>query len=204
MGSLCTTPSYPFTDSYTMVSSSRAISPRGRHKVVFLDVDGVLHPVRGQEEFSSTCMQQLRYILQATGAEVVLSTSWRLLPFAKEMLEEQMKHWGLRRPIGCTPEAAPARLRKLWRLCGTKGRRARPGEIATWLCEHEEHVDFPRWVAIDDIDMTEELDKHMVRTNKHVGLTLQDAEHAIRWLNSMEECYCDICNFDRDACDCIS
>merc|ERR1719482_1715796 len=80
-------------------------------------------------------------------------------------------------------------------LCGIQG-TVRPGEIASWLRDNADIVDFPHWVAIDDIDMRDELDPHMVKTNKRIGLTQKDADHAIWKLNSPEPCACDLCCLD--------
>ena len=37
-------------------------------KVIFLDVDGVLHPLTGTEMFTEPCMTQLKRIVDETGA----------------------------------------------------------------------------------------------------------------------------------------
>merc|ERR1719199_946610 len=129
---------------------------RVRTKILFLDVDGVLHPTTGTEEFIQPCVFQLCRIVQATGADIVLSTAWRLVPVAKACLEKQMRTWGLQAPIDDTPEFPDKYENFIWRFCGIKG-TVRPGEIAAWLADNAEMVDFPRWVAIDDIDMTAEL-----------------------------------------------
>merc|ERR1712072_1238761 len=107
-----------------------------------------------------------------------MGTAWRLHPMTKAILETQMAAWGLSPPIDATPEFPPnSNANFMWRFCGVKG-TVRPGEIAAWLTYHAEMVDFPRWVAIDDIDMTDQLDPHMVKTNKNIGLTQEDADRA--------------------------
>jgi len=167
-----------------------------RTKILFLDVDGVLHPANSKEEFIQPCVFQLCRIIQATRADIVLSTAWRLVPVAKAFLETQMRNWGLRPPIDVTPEFSTKTAESLfWRLFGIKG-TVRPGEIAAWLADNADLVDFPRWVAIDDIDMTVQLDPHMVKTNKRVGLTQEDADRAIRKLNSERPCDCELCALD--------
>jgi len=168
---------------------------RLRTKILFLDVDGVLHPAHSKEEFIQPCVFQLCRIVQATRADIVLSTAWRLVPMAKACLEAQMATWGLQAPIDATPEFPDKYDNLIWRFCGIKG-TVRPGEIAAWLACNADMVDFPRWVAIDDIDMTAELRPHMVKTNKRVGLTQKDADRAIRKLNSQEPCECELCTLD--------
>ena len=46
-------------------------------RVVFLDVDGVLHSLAGDEMFNSACMDRLRRIVHSSNATIVLSSSWR-------------------------------------------------------------------------------------------------------------------------------
>lgn len=173
-----------------------------RTKILFLDVDGVLHPVHCKEEFIQPCVFQLCRIIQATGADIVLSTAWRLVPMAKKFLEAQMTTWGLHAPIDVTPQFSEVSAEGLlFKLCGVRG-TVRPGEIKSWLETNEDLVDFPHWVAIDDIDMTAELDPHMVKTNKRVGLSQEDADRAIRILNSPHHCDCELCslfNVERSA-----
>ena len=44
-------------------------------KVVFLDIDGVLHPAdQRRRQFVKQCMDRLQAILQGSGAQVVLSS----------------------------------------------------------------------------------------------------------------------------------
>eukprot|EP00927_Polykrikos_kofoidii_P005952 TRINITY_DN12398_c0_g2_i1.p1 TRINITY_DN12398_c0_g2~~TRINITY_DN12398_c0_g2_i1.p1 ORF type:complete len:200 (+),score=41.48 TRINITY_DN12398_c0_g2_i1:147-746(+) len=162
-------------------------------KILFLDVDGVLHPYAGQEEFSRSCMDLLAQIIKATSAEIVLSTAWRLQPTAKTLLEQQLQLAGLPRPIGCTPEVIRHGSKKMWKFCGVQV-STRALEIEAWLSEHMHLVDFPRWVAIDDIDMRAELEHHMVLTDRTVGLTQKDAARAIRKLNCEYPCDCRMCS----------
>ena len=46
--------------------------------VLFVDVDGVMHPVTGDDLFSPLCMAELARIQQQTKCRLVLSSSWRL------------------------------------------------------------------------------------------------------------------------------
>mmetsp|Transcript_132492 Transcript_132492/g.247790 ORF Transcript_132492/g.247790 Transcript_132492/m.247790 type:complete len:208 (+) Transcript_132492:150-773(+) len=174
-------------------SSECELTHPGKMKILFLDVDGVLHPVNGHQEFVHSCVFELCRIVQATNASIVLSTAWRLVPAASAFLQAQMALWGLMPPIGETPELAKPPDNIFFRYCGMKG-SMRPGEITAWLSSNLDMVDFPRWVAIDDIDMTAELDPHMVRTNKRIGLTPADADRAIWTLNSNELCDCRLCS----------
>lgn len=197
MGVACAKPTADsfFTKSYIsdVTDDECSICQLGRQKILFLDVDGVLHPVNGQQEFVDPCVHQLCRIVKATNASIVLSTAWRLVPVAKAFLEAQMTVWGLEQPIGETPELRKPSDNIFLRYCGGVKGSMRPGEIMAWLNTNMEMVDVPRWVAIDDIDMTAELDPHMVKTDKRVGLTQEDADRAIWTLNSDEPCHCQLC-----------
>jgi len=70
-------------------------------KLIFLDVDGVLNTRPGS--LDSDKIQLLREIVEKTGAEVVLSTSWREVPRMKERLLKVLRFYGIT-PIGSTPE----------------------------------------------------------------------------------------------------
>jgi len=137
-------------------------------------------------------MLHLCRIVKATGAEIVLSTAWRLEKSAKERLVQQMTSWGLRPPIGQTPSMGPIE-NAVVRLFAGKHDNTRPAEITAWLAANHHHVAFPRWVAIDDIDMRAELDPHMVCTDNRVGMTANDADRAILILNNDRPCRCDLC-----------
>ena len=55
-------------------------SPRQEHhKIIFLDVDGVLHSVHERHRpCRKPCMDCLRTIVQESGAGICLSSNWRL------------------------------------------------------------------------------------------------------------------------------
>ena len=46
-------------------------------KVIFLDVDGVLHPVHEKRRpFTTQCMDIFKHIVQKSEASIVLSSNW--------------------------------------------------------------------------------------------------------------------------------
>ena len=47
-------------------------------KVIFLDVDGVLHDYTGDNTVQEERVARLKQIVDATGADIILSSSWRL------------------------------------------------------------------------------------------------------------------------------
>jgi len=161
------------------------ISMEARKKILFLDVDGVLHPVCSSNLFAANQVQQLQRIVSTTGCSIVLSTSWRLRPRYKEALEAHIVKWGIDPPLDSTPSASS------WPFCTPKLSVGRAGEIDSWLQTNRHLVDFPRWAVLDDIDMTEHLEGHMVHTDKNIGLTPRLADRAIELLNAPGESVCD-------------
>lgn len=76
-----------------------AFSPcSGRGKILFLDVDGVLHSYFARCEkqcFRPDCMKRLKRIVEATECHVVLSSSWRKHPERLAYVNEQLRRWGV-------------------------------------------------------------------------------------------------------------
>eukprot|EP00435_Cladocopium_sp_Y103_P036346 s1879_g9.t1 len=81
----------------------------GLPAVLFLDVDGVLHPVQARhprQQFATGCLALVADVVKATGASICLSTAWRLDPSARRFVEEKLREFGLGPPIGRTPNLA--------------------------------------------------------------------------------------------------
>lgn len=124
-------------------------------KILFLDVDGVLnsaeffcrnkHIVRPSEVDPKAVKRILR-VLEATGAQIVLSSSWRHVP---ELIERLIQA-GL--PI----------MDKTTVLLD----QPRSAEIRAWLDEHPETTSF----AIIDDDTDAEIAGHFVRTRWKHGM----------------------------------
>lgn len=139
-------------------------------KVIFLDVDGVLNDwnttTRNPDKFlgvdQDKC-QMLRDIVAATGAKIVLSSAWRLMPNVLDYL------WAECGPeiecVGATPY-----------LLGEE----RGQEIQDWLAVHPEVDSF---VILDDRTDMSDLGNYLVHTNDAVGLTDENVETAIKILN---------------------
>merc|ERR1712216_459944 len=136
------------------------------------DVDGVLHATSAsvKGKFTPSCMQALARIIRTTGADIVLSSSWRTSEGAIAEVNKALSTHGLKAVIGCTPILAVAREQ----------------EVCRWLDEH--HGEVARWIAIDDIDLarnhvicecSKRMQGHFVHTNPNTGLTEADAGKAI-------------------------
>lgn len=146
-------------------------------KVIFLDVDGVLNT---PEHFSSQGvvilpekLALLKQIVEATGAGIVLSTSWR------EYWEQEET---LCRPIG-------QQINSIFNAVGLRILDKTPQEpprreaqIESWLNDHPEVEAF---VVLDDALLSAPfLQGHFVKTSPYFGaLDEMDVQRAIVILN---------------------
>lgn len=131
-------------------------------RILFLDVDGVLNHLAcwtemkmGATPVDPECVARLDRIVEATGAMIVLSSSWRGPGGLEEVLEEAgaLKH---RHPTD-------------WRTPRLHGEdyRGRGSEIADWLSRHPEVSIYA--IVDDDSDMLPEQKKFFVQTDFHTG-----------------------------------
>jgi len=133
-------------------------------KVLFLDVDGVLNSAhdfkmhRGQEWIMIDPYKALLVyrILEATGAKVVLSSSWRGYPKGEADVVKMIGHELHDR----TPR-------------GSEKGHERGYEIQDYL---EAHPEIERYAIVDDDrDMLEEQIPHFFKTSWETGLTEETA-----------------------------
>ena len=144
-------------------------------KVLFLDIDGVLNTDRQHwhcqmngvtpvdefgYEFDPKAVNNLTTIFEETGAEIVISSSWKFLG-----LQTLQKMWKDRNLPGTILDITPDGDNKGW-------------EIDEWLLKHKGQVN--GYAIIDDEnDMQPEQQGHFVQTNSQFGITLKDAERVI-------------------------
>lgn len=140
------------------------------NKVVFVDIDGVLvthHTCRFVEvttmaRFDSRAIKQLNRIVELGKAEVVISSTWRLLYSKSELLDKFVRE-GF---IGKFHE--DWRTKELWTKRGE--------EVKEWL---DRHPEVTHWVCIDD-DTDFRHDSNLVKTDFFKeGLTYKEADKAI-------------------------
>merc|ERR1712007_119145 len=158
-------------------SSPVNVGQRDLHKgmpsaVIFLDVDGVLHPWQSSTVFQARCCFLLEKIVRCTAAVIVLSSTWRKAPQQFAMVQNLMALLELEPIYDCTKD-----------LGG--GADSRSEEIVEWLSRHPT---VQQWIAIDDMDLTnfmpcgDCLRGHFVHTHRERGLTAPDAKLAIQLL----------------------
>ena len=161
-------------------------------KAIFLDVDGVLKEEDYDAEFKDECFARLRKIVDATSAEIILSSSWRIHYWEfvengyqtdSEEIRDLYNHfekYGLK-VAGRTDYTIRS------------GPSSRPDEIRRWIADKE---DLENFCIIDDDDfyrwkwLSQFLVITRIRTKDERGypdwqrtLSDADAERAIAILN---------------------
>ena len=136
-------------------------------RVIFLDIDGVLAPIRRWDRYGDldpACIQVLNEIVAEGGADVVVTSTWRhgkTVAELQAMLEAQGFAGSV---LDTTPTNIPG--------------AGRGDEIAAWLAEHA----VGGYVIIDDHADMGELRDHLVQTHPAHGLQPGDVARAIAML----------------------
>ncbi|CAD7927472.1 unnamed protein product [Amoebophrya sp. A120] len=136
-------------------------------RVLFLDVDGVLHPAYVQfarQQFRPQNMRLLRGMVEAGKLTIVLSSSWRLNMDAKNHLRKVFEYYRVPFWVSQTPSI---------------GMYARAREILTWVSKYQPKA----WVAVDDWALLMEsrtLQGHFLQTNPKTGITPANVETILR------------------------
>lgn len=159
-------------------------------KVLFLDIDGVLNTgwwytqMNGNSPkdkygyaFDPHSVANLKKILDETGADIVISSSWKSFGFSE--LEDMWQDRGLPgKLIGITPNSVSDEMLLNADLDHMELFSIRGMEIKEWLIKNGKHVS--HYVIIDDMDnFLPEQKSHFVQTNPEVGITTEDTERAI-------------------------
>ena len=163
-------------------------------KVVFLDIDGVLNTKWWYTQmdrntpkdkygyaFDPNAVDNLKKIIDETGADIVISSSWK--SFGISELEDMWQDRGLPgKLIGITPNTVSDEMLLNADLDHMELFSIRGTEIKEWLTKHGKHVS--HYAIIDDMDnMLTEQRLHFVKTDPEIGITVDDAEKAIMILN---------------------
>ena len=153
-------------------------------KIIFLDFDGVMDTayydhvlsklrLSGNDTFGTVfdpnCVQNLKEIIDKTGADIVVSSSWKYFMTYKDFLDM----WEFRGLPGFVTDVTPT----------PDIRRNRGDEIDAWLDECNVEC---QYVIIDDLDATNFNDHQLPRllvVNPFNGLDESTAERAIQILN---------------------
>lgn len=159
--------------------------------IIFLDIDGVLcinftkgtghrNTDKYGDLFDQYCVNQLKRIIDATGADIVISSTWR-----RAGLRAMQDMWKDRSlpgnviditPFNVLPDSWPS-----WSSLDHTYMNSRGEEIKKWM-EVNGYPD--RYVIIDDDpDMLDWQKDHFVMTETEKGLTSELADRAIEILN---------------------
>ena len=146
------------------------------YKVLFLDVDGVLHAADAKHRpFRQPCMEVLKTILEESACHVVLSSNWRFDSWGLNKINARLEQIGADAIIDTTHLVE-------------EHFNTRADEILDWLHRHPEATHF---VVLDDVDlcyddptttMPECISAHFVQTDEHKGLQKADAQRALACL----------------------
>ncbi len=130
------------------------------------DVDGVYDKVTG-DMFDPAAIKRLNEIIVATSADVVISSSWRLV-YPLDEIKAYLKHKGfVGNILGITPYAG-----------------ARRGEeIQQWL--DESILRFDRVAILDDDSDMAPLQKYHVHTTYEYGLQNEHVQATIKLLSAL-------------------
>lgn len=112
--------------------------------------------------FDHKAIAVLNFILQETGAEIIISSDWRHTYTLQEMREIFTHNFVMKTPIGFTP------LSKTYTGDNLEGGRA--DEIELWLKTHAWKGDI-KWVVIDDLNMSQRFpDNFVLCPNENEGI----------------------------------
>ena len=110
---------------------------------------------------------QLKKIIEATNAEIVLSSSWRWYKETRDKIHHQLRQKGIDF-VDTTPREIDITM-------------SRGAEIKAWL---DNHPEVEKFVILDDDELQiEEYLPYHVKTNFKYGLTREEAAEAIKILN---------------------
>ena len=167
-------------------------------KVIFLDIDGVLNTKWWYTQmdrntpkdkygyaFDPNAVANLKRILDETGADIVISSSWK--SFGLSELEEMWQDRGLPgKLIGITPNSVSDEMLLNADLDHMELFSIRGMEIKEWLSKNGKRVS--NYVIIDDMDnMLQEQQPHFVWIDPEVGITEGNAAQAIMILNHLQD-----------------
>ena len=168
-------------------------------KVIFLDFDGVLNgddflqtqvlsPLR--PALDPVCCARIQRICEATGASLVISSSWReIRTFDGDKVTirasrpiEEIESW--LRDAGITASVLGATSIAPMGVSENDPELRRAWQILAWTCDRPE---LSEWVAIDDCDLpdTDIGPRNFVGTDMATGIAEADVERAILMLGEV-------------------
>jgi len=142
-----------FLDNDGVVCLSTEWGGRAKKKLKYLkEFPGVedLPAYIKMDNFNDKAVKTLNLILEQTGAEIVVSSDWKLYCTLEELQEMFTKYGVIKQPIGTTPNI-PLKYDKNY-YTAEELAEYRVSEVNMWLKEHPEVT---QWVAVDDLPLGE-------------------------------------------------
>ena len=132
--------------------------------------------------FDPRSVANLKKILDETGADIVISSSWK--SFGLSELEDMWQDRGLPgKLIGITPNTVSDEMLLNADLDHMELFSIRGMEIKEWLDKHGKKVS--HYVIIDDMDnFLLDQKSHFVQTDPEVGITNDDVKKVVHLLNT--------------------
>jgi hypothetical protein len=136
------------------------------HKIIFLDIDGVLKP-HLDSKIAHQCMWQLNNLLDLTQAKLVISSSWRYMVLGGSMTIEGFDN------LLCTHG-----LQSCWNptvlgtTCSDEDAKSREEQILGWVKSYEP----THWVALDDMSLKLE---NAIHVDPVIGLSGRNVADAV-------------------------
>ena len=171
-----------------------------RDKIIFLDFDGVLNTEHYQNLlyhegkpwqdgygacFDPEAVAQLKRIIDATNADIVVESSWKYLG-----LEAIQEMWKTRKMPGRIIDISPSSVSDSWMLTANLDDidsvigHCKGIEIASWLSNNVKQE--AQYIILDDeyVIMDSQV-PHFLLTNPYDGITEEIANRAISILNGL-------------------
>ncbi len=140
-----------------------------KRKTLFLDFDGVLHPLGSDKSDNFKCCSYLESSLADIPCEIVISSNWRIKNSVEYMISILPENIG-KRVIGITQIIPPQKFKRY-------------REISLFISAN--HLEKDNWIAVDD--MFWEFPKsctNLVICNPNQGLSLKEKNKITNWLKS--------------------
>jgi len=153
-------------------------------KIIFLDFDGVITTLKSNWHLDKEKMEMVKQICDATGAKIVISSSWRRYTLEQtiEAITTQETVYG-HNPFPVPEYIVDITSRMYAFKHGNKETHyglCRGVEIEQWLSEHQDVTDYV--ILDDDSDMLLSQKAHFIKTHTFRGISKRDVERAINIL----------------------
>jgi hypothetical protein len=187
-----TTINEEFTDTLNRTQYGVNTTVDAGKLLIFLDIDGVMLPDCEAHhalstQFPDACLESLCFILNRTGAELVLSSTWRCSIVLESRILQEFKRYSEEHPI---KGAVLGRYSK-FQYRTSHHESTRQWECVRFLQSASEclGMNIANWIALDDDtsfvtnDRYRDACRHrFVQTNPATGLTMNNAVYAVEML----------------------